>query len=94
MMPASEPAVAIGIADGRSLCVGVIPAEASQVRIDLLRSFAGVAPVALLIALSIGLVARRPHCPADSHLAERAEAISAQRSHPITLLPETTRRDG
>jgi nitrogen fixation/metabolism regulation signal transduction histidine kinase len=83
-----EPNVEVRISDEAALCITVTPAGANDVRRDLLKSFAGVAPVAFLTALAVGLfLAGRIARPIRA-LADRAEAISAQHSHPITLLPE------
>jgi len=88
------PDVAIDVVDGTALCIFVTPADANQVRLDLLKSFAGVAPVAFLAALAVGLVLAGRIARPVRALAERAEAITAQRSRPITLLAEAdeTRR--
>jgi signal transduction histidine kinase len=83
-----EPRVEVSVVDGATLCVTVTPADARDVRDDLLRSFARVAPVAFLAALGVGLVlAARISWPIRD-LAERAESISALHARPITLLEE------
>ena len=84
------PAPSVDIAvDGRAaLCVGVEAADVSKFRLDLLKSFAGVAPIAFLAALGVGLVLAARITRPVRELAERAESISAQCSHPISLLPE------
>ncbi len=89
-----EPRVEVAVAEGTSLCVSVQPADAKQVRYDLLKSFAGVAPVAFLVALVVGLVIASRIARPIRELADRAESISAQHTRPITLLEETdeTRR--
>lgn len=82
------PFAEVGVAGDAVLCVPVEAADAGAVRHDLLTSFASVAPMAVLAALAVGLVlASRIGRPVRD-LAERAETISAQRSGPITLLPE------
>ena len=84
----ASPSVEIAIDAGSALCVGVAGADAADLRRDLLRSFAGVGTVALVAALLIGgLLAARIAQPIRA-LARRAEEISAERAHPITLLPE------
>ncbi len=89
-----EPDVEVRISDEAALCVAVTPADANDLRRDLLKSFTGVAPLAFLMALAVGLVLAGRIARPIRALADRAEAISAQRSHPITLLAETdeTRR--
>ena len=89
-----EPRVEVTVAEGASLCVSVQRADARDVRQDLLRSFAGVAPVAFLAALVVGLVLASRIARPIRQLADRAESISAQHARPITLLEETdeTRR--
>lgn len=82
------PFAQIPVDDGAVLCVEVQAAEVSAFRYDLLRSFAGVAPVAFLAALAVGLVLAARISRPVRELAERAESISAERSRPITLLPE------
>ncbi len=83
-----SPYVEVPVGDGAALCVSVVPADARNVRRDLLKSFAGVAPVAFLAALAVGLVLAGRIARPVRELAERAESIAAQRRHPITLLPE------
>jgi nitrogen fixation/metabolism regulation signal transduction histidine kinase len=83
-----SPFVEVPVTEGGVLCVSVTPASAKDVRAGLLKSFAGVAPLALLSALAVGLVLAARISRPVRELAERAESISAQRSHPITLLPE------
>ncbi len=89
-----EPRVEVAVADGASLCVGVKRADARDVRQDLLKSFARVAPVAFLAALLVGLVLAARIARPIRQLADRAESISTQHARPITLLEETdeTRR--
>ena len=82
------PYVEVEISNGAALCVNVVPADAHKVRLDLLRTFAGVAPVAFLAALAVGLVLAGRISRPVRDLAERAESIAAQRRHPITPLPE------
>jgi signal transduction histidine kinase len=82
------PYVEVGVTDDAALCVGVQPADARDVRRDLLNSFAGVAPVAFLAALAVGILLAGRIARPVRDLAERAESIAAQRKHPITLLPE------
>lgn len=86
--PCRQPSVQVPIADHAVLCVSVTPADAQNVRRDLLKSFAGVAPVAFLAALAVGLVLAGRIARPVRELAERAESIAAQRRHPITLLEE------
>jgi nitrogen fixation/metabolism regulation signal transduction histidine kinase len=81
------PSVEI-LVGGAALCLEVKAADARDVRRDLLTSFAGVAPVALLVALLVGAVLASRIARPIRLLAERAEQISAERSRPITLLPE------
>jgi nitrogen fixation/metabolism regulation signal transduction histidine kinase len=83
-----KPCVEVDVADGTALCVGVTAADAREVRRDLLRSFAGVAPVALAAALLVGLVLASRIARPIRALAERAEGIAAERSQPMSLLPE------
>jgi len=83
-----EPRVEVPVADDAVLCVSVTPADADAVRRDLLKSFAGVAPVAFLAALAVGLVLAGRIARPIRDLADRAESISAQRSRPITFLEE------
>jgi two-component system nitrogen regulation sensor histidine kinase NtrY len=80
--------VEVPVGDDAALCVSVRPADARDLRHDLLKSFAGVAPVALLAALAVGFVLAGRIARPVRDLAERAESIAAQRRHPITLLPE------
>jgi nitrogen fixation/metabolism regulation signal transduction histidine kinase len=82
------PYVEVRVGDDAALCVSVRPADARDVRHDLLKSFAGVAPVAFLAALAVGFVLAGRIARPVRDLAERAESIAAQRRHPITLLPE------
>jgi two-component system, NtrC family, nitrogen regulation sensor histidine kinase NtrY len=82
------PYVELTAAEGVSLCVGVTPADVGAVRRDLLRSFAGVAPVALVAALLVGFVLASRIARPIRALAVRAEAISAEQSRPMSLLPE------
>ena len=84
----AAPRVELAVADGAALCVGVKPADARDVRRDLLQSFAGVAPVAFLAALAVGLVLAGRIVRPVRELALRAESISAQHAGPMTLLPE------
>jgi nitrogen fixation/metabolism regulation signal transduction histidine kinase len=82
------PAADVPIVEGTSLCVAVQGADARGLRMDLLRSFAGVAPIAFVAALLVGMVlAFRISSPIRA-LAERAEEIAAERARPMTLLPE------
>jgi nitrogen fixation/metabolism regulation signal transduction histidine kinase len=84
----AAPAAELPVADGVALCIGVRPADARSLRRDLLESFAGVAPVAFVAALLVGLVlAFRISNPIRA-LATRAESIAAERAHPMSLLPE------
>jgi nitrogen fixation/metabolism regulation signal transduction histidine kinase len=82
------PYVEVEVGDDAALCVSVRPADARDFRHDLLKSFAGVAPVAFLAALAVGFVLAGRIARPVRELAERAESIAAQRKHPITLLPE------
>jgi signal transduction histidine kinase len=88
------PYVEVGVGDDADLCVSVKPADAREARRDLLNSFAGVAPLAFLAALAVGVLLAGRIARPVRELAERAESIAAQRKHPITLLPENdeTRR--
>ncbi|HEX4826418.1 MAG TPA: ATP-binding protein [Candidatus Polarisedimenticolaceae bacterium] len=80
--------VAVPIDRGHALCLTVVPADAKSLRRDLLGSFAGVASIAVILALLVGaLLASRIASPIR-RLAVRAEKISEERSRPITLLPE------
>jgi nitrogen fixation/metabolism regulation signal transduction histidine kinase len=90
----AQTRVEVAVTDAAVLCVGVVPADARELRLDLLRSFAGVAPVAFLAALAVGLVLAGRIVRPVRELAVRAESISAQHSGPMTLLKETdeTRR--
>ena len=82
------PAAEVAVTDGIALCIGVLPAHARGLRRDLLESFAGVAPVAFVAALLVGLVlAFRISNPIRA-LASRAEDIAAERARPMSLLPE------
>jgi two-component system nitrogen regulation sensor histidine kinase NtrY len=83
-----EPYAQVAVTEGSTLCVSATPADAQAVRLDLLRSFAGVAPVAFLAALAVGLVLAARIARPITDLAERAESISARHSRPITLLEE------
>jgi two-component system, NtrC family, nitrogen regulation sensor histidine kinase NtrY len=84
----SEPNAEVPIVEGAALCVGVAAADAREVRRDLLRSFAGVAPVAFVAALLVGFVLASRIARPIRALALRAEGISAEQSRPISLLPE------
>ncbi len=92
--PCPEPRVEVAVTESASLCVGVKRADAKDVRQDLLKSFARVAPVAFLAALAVGLVIASRIARPIRQLADRAESISAQQARPITFLEETdeTRR--
>jgi signal transduction histidine kinase len=83
-----SPYVEVGVGDDAALCVSVKPADARNFRLDLLNSFAGVAPLAFLAALAVGILLAGRIARPVRELAERAESIAAQRKHPITLLPE------
>lgn len=83
-----EPRVIVPVVEGAALCVAVKPADARAVRLDLLRSFAGVAPIAFLTALSVGLVLASRIARPIRELAVRAESITQQHSRPMTLLEE------
>jgi signal transduction histidine kinase len=83
-----EPFVEVALDPATSLCVSVPAADAREVRRDLLKSFAGVAPIALLAALAVGLVLAARIAGPIRDLAERAESISAQHARPITVLEE------
>ncbi len=83
-----EPRATIPIDASATLCVAVPAANTREIRMEFLRSFAGVAASALVAALVVGgFLASRISRPIR-RLAERAEAISRERAHPITLLPE------
>jgi nitrogen fixation/metabolism regulation signal transduction histidine kinase len=82
------PRVEVAVTPDCALCVSVTAADARDLRRDLLKSFAGVAPIAFLAALAVGgVLAARISRPIRD-LAERAESISAQHARPITLLEE------
>jgi nitrogen fixation/metabolism regulation signal transduction histidine kinase len=83
-----QPSFQVSVADDAVLCVSVTPADAKNLRRDLLKSFAGVAPVAFLAALAVGLVLAGRIARPVRDLAERAESISAEHARPITLLEE------
>ncbi len=83
-----EPRVEVPVADDATLCVSVARADVRVLRLDLLKSFAGVAPIAFLAALGVGLVLASRIARPIRDLAERAESISAQHSRPILLLDE------
>jgi signal transduction histidine kinase len=83
-----EPRVEVPVTPDASLCVSVTPADVRALRRDLLKSFAGVAPLAFLAALAIGLVLAGRIARPIRDLAERAESISAEHARPITLLEE------
>ena len=80
--------IAVPVTPETALCVRVDAADARDVRRDLVRSFAGVAPVALVAALLVGLVLASRIAHPIRKLAERAEQISEERSRPMSLLPE------
>jgi two-component system, NtrC family, nitrogen regulation sensor histidine kinase NtrY len=82
------PCIEVPVVDGAALCVSVTPGNIRAVRLDLLKSFASVAPVAFLAALSVGLLLAGRISRPVRELAERAESISARHAHPITLLPD------
>jgi signal transduction histidine kinase len=84
----AAPSAEVPVDETSSLCVGVEPAAAADVRHDLLKSFTGVAPVAFLAALAIGLVLAARISRPVRDLAERAESIAAQRLRPSMLQPE------
>jgi nitrogen fixation/metabolism regulation signal transduction histidine kinase len=83
-----EPHVEVPVVSGAALCVSVTPADAHRLRLDFLKSFAGVAAVAFLAALSVGLVLAGRIARPIRDLAERAESISAQHARPMMLLEE------
>jgi signal transduction histidine kinase len=83
-----DPAVEIPVSASIALCVDVQAADARAVRRDLLGSFAGVAPVAVLVTLVVGFVMASRIARPIRILSLRAEQISAERSRPISLLPE------
>ena len=87
-----EPRVEVSVTPEASLCVSVAPADARALRRDLLKSFAGVAPLAFLAALAVGLVLAARIARPIRDLAERAESISAEHARPITLLEEDETR--
>ncbi len=86
--PCREPRVELSIGGDAALCVGVAPADASDVRHDFLKSFLGVAPVAFLAALALGLVLARRIARPIRELADRAETIAARHSRPMTFLDQ------
>jgi hypothetical protein len=71
--PCREPRVELPVEDGAALCVEVAPADARDVRHDFLKSFAGVAPVAFLAALAVGLVLAGRIARPIRDLADRAK---------------------
>ena len=83
-----EPRVEVAVSPAAALCVSVAAADARDVRRDLLKSFASVAPIAFLAALAVGGVLAARIARPIRDLAERAESISAQHARPITLLEE------
>jgi nitrogen fixation/metabolism regulation signal transduction histidine kinase len=83
-----EPFVEVDVTPAAALCVSVEAADARTLRRDLLKSFAGVAPIAFLAALAVGLVLAGRIARPIRDLAERAESISAEQARPITLLDE------
>lgn len=86
--PCREPRVELPVEGTTVLCVAVAPADARDVRRDFLRSFAGVAPVAFLAALAVGLVLAGRIARPIRDLADRAESIAAEHSRPITFLDQ------
>jgi len=83
-----QPRVEVAVTDAAKLCVTVVPADAGELRRDLLRSVASVAPAAFLAALAVGLVLAARIARPIHDLARRAESISAQHRGPLSLLPE------
>jgi signal transduction histidine kinase len=83
-----EPRVEVAVSPASALCVSVAAADARDVRRDLLKSFAGVAPIAFLAALALGGVLASRIARPIRELAERAESISAEHARPITILEE------
>jgi len=83
-----EPRIEVAVTDAVALCVTVVPADARELRLDLLRSFAGVAPAAFLAALAVGLILAARIARPIHDLARRAESIAEQHRGPMTLLPE------
>ena len=84
----TDDEVALPIDRGSALCLAVAPADARSLRRDLLGSLAGVATIAVILALLVGaLLASRIASPIRL-LSLRAEQISEERSRPMTLLPE------
>jgi nitrogen fixation/metabolism regulation signal transduction histidine kinase len=86
--PCREPRVELPVGDAATLCVSITPANAREVRHDFVKSFVGVAPVALLAALVVGLVLAARIARPIRDLADRAESIAAEHSRPITFLAE------
>jgi signal transduction histidine kinase len=83
-----DPRIEVPVTAEVALCVGVAAFDARDVRRDLLRSFAGVAPVAFVAALAMGFVLAARITRPIRALAVRAEGISAERSRPLSLLPD------
>lgn len=85
---ASATTAVVPLGKDQALSITIVPADAGELRRDLLKSFAGVAPVALVAALLLGVVVASRIARPIRALAVRAEEISAERSRPITLLHE------
>lgn len=76
-------------AAGRRIEVAVPPADVEQERKDLLRVFAGVAPLALASALCVGLLLAEGISRPIRSLASRAEEIAASREGSFPMMRET-----
>jgi two-component system nitrogen regulation sensor histidine kinase NtrY len=88
------PRAEVAVAPGTTLCVAVAPADPRAVRKDLLRSFAGTAPIAVAVALALGMLLAARIARPIRDLTLRAEEISERHAGPLTLLddPDETRR--
>ena len=78
----------VAVSGGAILCVGVPASTAGEVRADLLKAFVGTAPMALLLALAVGLYLSARIVRPLRALTDRADEISARHAGPLTLLPE------
>jgi two-component system nitrogen regulation sensor histidine kinase NtrY len=84
----ATPRAEVAVVPGTTLCVAVAPADPRAVRIDLLRSFAGTAPVAIAVALVLGLLLAARIARPIRELTDRAEEISQRHAGPLTLLED------
>lgn len=83
-----SPRAEVAVVPGTTLCIAVSPADPRAVRIDLLRSFAGTAPVAVAVALVLGLLLAARIARPIRELTVRAEEISERHAGPLTLLED------